>query len=220
MEIKGIDVSSWQGSLDWETIKSELKRINNDKYDGFVIIRAGHSLQSGKGGLVKDKAAAYNLAECNRLGIPCGVYVYSYDHSADAAKITMQQTLDFIKDYKIEYPVIYDVEFEKFNKNCGKAKNTELFKAALETVEAAGYYAMAYASRSFFLNYTNLSELSAYDKWEAAYVSKDTNDVPNGIWQHDSTNSFCIKGITNLDCDISYKDYKSIITKAKLNNLK
>jgi lysozyme len=132
----------------------------------------------------------------------------------------MQQTLDFIKDYKIEYPVIYDVEFETFNKNCGKSKNTELFKAALGTVEAAGYYAMAYASRSFFLNYTNLSELSAYDKWEAAYVSKDTDDVPNGIWQHDSTNSFCIKGITNLDCDISYKDYKSIITKAKLNNLK
>jgi lysozyme len=136
----------------------------------------------------------------------------------------MQQAIEFIKDYKVEYPVIYDIEFETFNKNCGKAKNTAIFKGALEVVEAAGYYAMAYASRSFFLNYTNLSELNAYDKWEAAYVKTDTDAVPNGIWQHDSVNSFGIKGsdlfVGNLDCDISYKDYKSIITKAKLNNLK
>lgn len=136
-----------------------------------------------------------------------------------------------IRGYKPEYPIFYDVEYEPFN--AGKetddpakkrsmeevrATNTAMIQAALETLENAGYYAVVYCSRDFFLNYTDLAELDAYDKWEAAYTATDTDVVENGIWQYSSKNPLNIPGFgDSLDCDVAYKDYPSIIKAAGLN---
>ena len=110
------------------------------------------------------------------------------------------------------------MEYEPFNKSCGKATNTAIIQAALEVLEAAGYYAAVYCSRDFFLNYTNLSALSGFDKWEAAYTATDTAVVQNGLWQYSSKNALKIAGFGNsLDCDVSYKDYPAIMRQAGLN---
>ena len=183
----GIDVSHHQGQIDWATVSSELRRVNGGE-KGFAIIRAGYSARSGTGGLIVDNMAVRNLKECNRLGIPCGVYVYCYDQSEEAAARTMRDCIALAKDYKLDYPVIYDVEYEPFNTSCGKSVNTAMIKAAMGEVERAGYYGMVYCSRDFFQRFTYLSELSGYDKWEAAYTATDTAAVENGIWQYSSRN--------------------------------
>ena len=93
-----------------------------------------------------------------------------------------------------------------------------MISAALSKLEKLGYYAAVYCSRDFFLNYTNLSALSSFDKWEAAYTATDTNAVQNGLWQYSSTNALGIKGFGNkLDCDVCYRDYPSIMQAAGLN---
>lgn len=221
MKVFGIDVSHHQGAVDWDTVAAALKKANGGASPGFAILRVGYGHTNGKGGLVVDGQIPRNLEECNRVGLPCGVYVYCYDATPEAATITMQQAMRMIAGYKLEYPVIYDVEYEKSNLTAGKAGNTAIIKAAMEVVEGAGYYGMVYCSRDFFLNYTNLAELVAYDKWEAAYTQSDTAEVPNGIWQYSSKNALGIPGFGNsLDCDVAYKDYPGIIRRAGLNRLK
>lgn len=218
MKVYGIDVSRHQGTINWDVVAAELRRVNGDHSPGFAIIRAGTSDKSRPGGLWEDPQARRNLAECNRLGIPCGVYVYCYDQSAQAASITMSEALELVKPYQLDYPVVYDVEYEQYNVSASKKANTDMILAAMATVEGAGYYGMVYCSRDFFLNHTNLTDLSAIDKWEAAYTQADTDQVPNGIWQFSSKNTLNISGFGNsLDCDVAYKDYPAIIKAAGLN---
>lgn len=227
MKIYGIDVSYHQGQINWDAVAAALRKANGGTSPGFAILRAGYSKRDGKGGLNEDKQLQANINGCMAHGVPFGFYVYCYDESPEAARITMQETIQRIQGCKPEYPVIYDVEYEPYNTGAdGKGRsrmqvredNTALIKAALETLEDAGYYATLYCSRNFFVSYTNLAELDAYDKWEAAYVDEDTAGVPNGIWQYSRSNALEIPGFGNsLDCNVAYKDYPAIIKKAGLN---
>lgn len=172
----------------------------------------------GKGGLYMDGQLLRNIKSCEQYGVPMGIYVYCYDQSADAAAVTAEQTIRAISGHKFDYPIYYDVEYEPFNKTCGKAVNTAIIKSALEVWEKAGYYAAVYCSRDFFVNYTNLSVLTGFDKWEAAYTATDTDAVQNGLWQYSSRNALGIKGFgASLDCDVSYVDYPAIMRAKGLN---
>lgn len=218
MKIYGIDVSHHQGTINWQQTASELRRVNGGSSPGFALLRAGYSARHGKGGLWTDGQFLANIQGCEKNGVPMGVYFYCYDQSAAAARLTAQQVVKMLDGHKWDYPIYYDVEYEPFNKSCGKATNTAIIKAALEVLEAAGYYAAVYCSRDFFLNYTNLAALSGFDKWEAAYTARDTAAVKNGLWQYSSKNALKIAGFGNsLDCDVSYKDYPAIMRQAGLN---
>ena len=202
MKIYGIDVSHHQGKIDWAKTASELRRVNGGTSPGFAILRIGYSARHGKGGLYMDGQFLENLAACEKYGVPVGVYFYCYDTSPAAAKITAQQVAKMLSGHKFAYPIYYDVEYENYHLNCGKAQNTAIIKSALETLEQAGYYAAVYCSRNFFLTYTNLSDLTGFDKWEAAYTSVDTDAVQNGLWQFSSKNALGIAGFgSSLDCD-------------------
>lgn len=227
MKIYGIDVSHHQGRIDWPTVAAALRKANGGTNPGFAILRAGYSSRSGKGGLVADGEILYNLKGCTENGVPFGIYYYCYDKSPEAAVTTTQQVIQMIRGYKPEYPIIYDVEFEPYNTGkdgSGRSEaqvrkdNTDIICAALDTLEDAGYYAIVYCSRAFFTGYTNLGQLEAFDKWEAAYTSTDTDVVENGIWQYSSKNPLNIPGFGDeLDCDVAYKDYPAIIKRAGLN---
>lgn len=218
MKIYGIDVSHHQGTINWQQTASELRRVNGGSSPGFALLRAGYSARHGKGGLWTDGQFLANIRGCEQNNIPKGVYFYCYDQSAAAARLTAQQVVKMLDGHKWDYPIYYDVEYEPFNKSCGKATNTAIIQAALEVLEAAGYYAAVYCSRDFFLNYTNLSALSGFDKWEAAYTATDTAAVQNGLWQYSSKNALKIAGFgKSLDCDVSYKDYPAIMRQAGLN---
>lgn len=227
MKIYGIDVSHHQGTINWKNTSSELRRVNGGSNPGFAILRAGYSYRNGKGGLNNDKQIANNISGCEKYDIPMGIYYYSYDRSPEASKITAEQVIKLISGHKFDYPIYIDVEYEPFNtgkdgsgrtRSKVKADNTAIIKAALEVFENAGYYAAVYCSRDFFLNYTNLSELKDFDKWEAAYGSSDTDAVQNGLWQYSSKNALGLSGFgMSLDCDVSYVDYPSIMRNSGLN---
>lgn len=218
MKIYGIDVSHHQGAINWEKTASELRRVNGGASPGFAILRVGYSARHGKGGLYTDGQFLNNVAGCEKYGVPMGVYFYCYDTSPAAATITAQQVVKMLAGHKFAYLIYYDVEYEGYNLNCGKAQNTAIIKAALETLEAARYYAAVYCSRDFFVNYTYLGGLANFDKWEAAYTKTDTDTVQNGLWQYSSKNSLGIAGFGDkLDCDICYRDYPAIMEKNGLN---
>ena len=210
MKINGIDVSHHQGVIDWEKV------IVNGTIK-FAILRIGYSKKDGKGGLNLDRQFYRNIRECNRLGLPVGIYVYCYDDSPAASKITCDAICEILAPFKIEYPVIYDIEYEN-NAGLRNDVNDETIIAAMKSFETHGYYGMVYASRDFFLHHVSLKNLIAYDKWEAAYTQKDTPAVPNGLWQWTSRAS--VPGINGpVDGDIAYKDYPGLIRKAGLNHL-
>lgn len=227
MKVYGIDVSHHQGKINWANTAKELRRVNGGTNPGFAILRVGYSARHGRGGLYTDGQILNNIKGCEANGVPMGIYFYSYDQSVEAAEITAKQVLNVIKGHKFDYPIYFDMEYEPFNtgkdgsgrtRSQVKATNTAIIKAVMKVFESAGYYAAVYCSRDFFLNYTDLSQLKDFDKWEAAYTSSDTSAVENGCWQFSSKNALNIAGFgSSLDCDVSYKDYPSIMKKAGLN---
>ena len=97
---QGIDVSYRQGDIDWEKVK------NSGQVD-FAIIRCGFGMNETK---QDDSKWKYNSSECERLGIPYGVYLYSYADTVAKAKSEANHVIRLIKGKKLSYPIYYDME--------------------------------------------------------------------------------------------------------------
>lgn len=204
--VNAIDVSKWQGAVNWAAVKKA------------GVIHA--MLRAGYGGYVSQKDPQFdrNVQQCEANGIAWGCYWYSYATSAAQARQEALCCLQVIKGMKPTMPVAYDIEYEPGILALTNAQRTELVKAFLGEIEAAGYYGMLYASRDFIANKLNYKDLARYDVWCAQYGSKCTCPLPYGIWQYSSKNALGIPGYGNsLDCDHVYKDYPSIIKAAGLN---
>lgn len=204
MEYTGIDVSRWQGSINWAMVKSWGVQ--------FAILRCGGS----DGSIFTDKFFNYNYAECKKLNIPVGVYYIVGKQCTDAlAGLTdAQQCARIIQNKKFEYPVIIDFELPGVYTKQG---NTQAVNTFCKYLENLGYYAMVYASDiSGFKDRLILKDLTAYDKWVARYGSKPTYAKPYGIWQYTSAGN--VPGINGrVDMNISYNDYPAIMRKHHLN---
>jgi|GEM_PF-270707 len=205
---KGIDVSRHQGKIDWEKVK-------NTGIE-FAILRAGY----GKNAI--DSEFYRNVSECNRLGIPCGVYWFSYALNVEMAAQEALYCLEAIKPYKIEYPVYYDLEYDtlewakKNNVSINKQLATKMVEAFCGQVEKAGYYAGNYSNLDYLKNMFDESLLEKYDLWYARYATSCDRNV--NLWQH--TSSGKVDGIKgNVDMNVAYKNYPEIIKKAGLNRL-
>lgn len=149
--VKGVDVSTWQGVIDWDKVKK----------DGisFAIIRCGY----GTTGV--DKQFARNMKEARRVGIKVGVYLYSYAHGVAEAQAEARHCLDLVKEYgKLDLPIYYD---EEESYQFPRAK--ELATAFCEVIESAGYWAGIYSSSSKWQN--ELKGLDRFTKWVANWGS-------------------------------------------------
>ena len=205
---QGIDVSSHQGLIDWDRVKAAGIE--------FAMLRAGYGL------IYKDTQFERNVRECNRLGIPCGAYWFSYAITADKARQEARAILEIIRPFKIEYPVCFDLEYDtlRYAKQqgvtIGKAQATAHAKAFLAEIEAAGYYAMNYSNKDYLINMFDASLLKKYDLWYALWAA--SKDRECGIWQYSATGH--VDGISGIvDLNYSYKDYPAIIRAAGLNRL-
>lgn len=207
---KYIDISYYQGDPDFEKVKNEV--------DG-VIIRAGY----GQNNI--DKKFVRNITECNRLGIPCGVYWFSYAYTEEMAHKEAQYCLDAIKPYKVELPVCFDFEYDsvenakKQGVTITKAKATALVHAFCGVIEDAGYYAMNYTNGDYLSRYFDDTTLK-YDLWLATWPKNpDPTNPPRecGIWQYGTSNINGISGV--VDSNYSYKDYPVIIRNGGKNGL-
>lgn len=211
--LHGIDVSEHQGTIDWGKAENEID---------FAMIRAGV-------GTRLDYQFVNNITECNRIGIPCGVYWFSYADNEAEAKDEAARCIEAIKPYKVEYPVCFDFEYASATniKNKGvtptKALCSSICHAFCGVTKAAGYYTMVYTNDNFISQYYDDTIAATYDLWVPTYptVIPATLDKPPrtcGMWQYSDKGS--VAGISgNVDMNVSYKDYAEIITAAGLNNL-
>ena len=205
MKLKGIDVSHHNGTVDWDKVK-------DDGID-FAILRCGYGRKSVR---QIDKQFERNYRECKRVGIPVGVYHYSYAKSADDARIEADFMLELISGKQFEYPVVFDIE-DPGQEAYSRDVLTEITIAFCEKIESAGYYISIYSNADWFTNKLDLEKLKPYDKWLAHWVeSPKWGSSFGGLWQY--TDSGRVDGIeTKVDMNISYRDYPSIIKRAGLN---
>ncbi len=197
-KIKGIDVSQWQGTVDWAKVKKS----------GVKFVMLGIGRLNGSTRAV-DPKFTYNIKNAIANDIKVGVYLYSKATTTAQAKKEAQFVLDVIDGYKISYPVAFDIE-DAIQQKLTNKKRTDITIAFLEVIEEAGYYPMIYASESWFKSSMDLSRLTKYDKWVANWSSK-VSLSPTSMWQYSSKGK--VSGIsTNVDLDYSYKDYSKLIT--------
>lgn len=209
MNIKGLDVSEFQGEVNWEQVK-------NAGYK-FAMLRAGY----GYGTI--DSQFHRNASECTRLGIPFGVYWFCYAVSPQAAVQEADGCLNTISGYHLEYPVCYDIEQASvaYMTGQGVTLTPELARQIVSSfcnrIEENRYFAMFYTNRSFLDSYLGSQIARRYAFWYARYA--DTFDNTDcGMWQY--TNQGRVPGISgDADLDISFIDYPQVIRTAGLNHL-
>ncbi len=203
--LRGIDVSSYQGRIDWTKVKP---------YIDFAIIRCGYGNDLE---IQDDVYYERNVRECTRLGIPFGVYLYSYATNLDDARSEVRHTLRLIKDKKLEYPVFLDVE-SKRQMALPKSDLTEIVKYYCESLQNEGYYVGIYSSLDRFRSNLDSKELDLYDKWVAEWGDTFNYNGKAGMWQNTSYDE--IPGIRGrVDGDYAFYDYPKIIKEAGLNHL-
>lgn len=205
--IKGIDVSEWQGFVDWSNVK-----MTDTK---FAILRAGYGREISQ----KDKQFENNYKGCKAVGMPCGVYWYNYAVTPEEAKKEAAVCLEILKGKQFEYPIYYDVE-EQRTLQLGRDKVSAIIKAFCTELEKAGYFVGLYMSASHLNNLVSEDVKRRYVVWVAHYgVSKPSYTGAYGMWQKSSTGA--VSGIAgNVDLDECYEDYPTIIKTAGLNGYK
>lgn len=196
--ILGIDVSSWNGNIDWKKVK--------EAGVSYVIIRTGFR-GSSTGALVEDKYFKTNIKGAIDAGLKVGVYFFSQAISEAEAIEEASMVLNQIKSYKISYPIFIDIEASGGRADSlTKAQRTAVAKAFCNTVKNAGYDAGVYSSTSWFTNKITASDLSSFKIWVAQYNTTCTYTGRYDIWQFSSKGS--ISGISgNVDLNYSYMGY-------------
>ncbi len=199
-KIYGIDVSKWQGTIDWAKVKAAGVK--------FAIIRIGTT--QGKDGKFEK-----NYTDAKAQGIDVGVYFYTYSKTQAANAADAQTVLNWLNGRKLEYPVYFDLEDNSLLSGYTNADRTNFCIAFNTVIENAGYYAGVYTGYYWLNNYVNASTLrSRYPIWMARYLNSgtDSQDYSNlcGMWQYSSKGS--VNGISgNVDMNVCYTDYPTYI---------
>lgn len=210
-----LDVSRWQGSINWDKVKA------SGLVSGVMIRAMGNSKEGKPSKPYIDPYFARNYAECTRLGIPVGVYGYfkaTAKAQADKELALFKQALG---GRTFQLPVAVDIE-DKLQAALSKSALTDIVAHCLSVVESWGVYAMLYTGLNF--GQTNLymggAALKPYDVWLAAYrTKKPAPGWPFGMWQY--TRSGKIPGIAKgADLSVAYKDYAAIIQRKGLGKVK
>ena len=196
---KGIDVSSFNGQIDWDTVKRESDI-------SYAIIRCGY----GSDFTTQDDARwQYNVSECVRLDIPFGVYLYSYATNVEEAKSEAKHVLRLIEGYSLTYPVYLDLEDDRTTGTLTTKEIGDIADVFCDTIEDAGYEVGIYANLYWLNNILTDSRFGQWNKWVAQY-----NDVCNytgayEMWQ--CTSSGIVPGIEGrVDVNFDFLGRSSI----------
>ena len=194
----GIDVSKWNGSIDWNAVKNS--------GISYVIIRCGYR-GSSTGVLVEDPKFKTNIQGATAAGLKVGVYFFTQAVNEVEAVEEASMVLSLVKGYGVSYPIFIDTERANGRAD-GLDRNTRtaVCRAFCETIRNAGYSAGVYASKSWFNDNLNYSSLSGYKIWLAQYASAPTFANRYDMWQNSDKGS--VSGISGkVDMNISYLGY-------------
>lgn len=191
-KMKLIDVSTHQGWIDWETVKPQI--------DG-AILRCGYGMDLKN---QDDDQFRRNADECTRLGIPFGVYIYSYANSVERIKSEAAHVLRLIKGYRLAFPVYLDLE--ESGTEAGAIERANIFG---DIIEGAGYWCGVYASLHWWN--THLKGLERFTKWVAQWSAAcDYEGAYLDVWQY--TDRGRIDGIRgDVDLNECYRDFPTEI---------
>lgn len=184
---RGIDVSKFQGSIDWNAVKA----------DGitFAIIRCGYR-GYGSGALVEDSTYRQNIQGAINAGLRVGVYFYSQAINEAEAVEEASMVLSLVSGYSLPLGVYYDTESVGGGRAnaLSAAERTACAVAFCETIRSAGYSAGVYSYASWFYNALNFANISKYNIWIAQYRDTLSFSYKHNIWQY--TGSGSVKGIS------------------------
>lgn len=205
MNVKGMDISSWQGNIDFSKVRSSGIE--------FAIIRAGFGSDPNSH---NDPMFKTNINNAKANGIPVGAYWYSYATNVAMAQQEARYFLSQVSGYQLEYPLYFDIEDPSLG-GLSNTQRTDMCITFCRTLENAGYYAGIYSSLNYFQNYLDLNRLTPFDKWLAQWSSSPSwGPEFGGMWQF--TSSGAVNGISGrVDLNIAYKDYPTMMKTMKLN---
>ncbi|MCI8277518.1 MAG: hypothetical protein HFJ46_06380 [Clostridia bacterium] len=190
----GIDVSKWQEEINWQEVK--------DAGVEFVMIRMGYQTEYD-GEYKLDSYFNQNINGAKEVGLPVGVYFYSYAKNVKQAIDQANWVKENLKDYEIDLPVVFDWEsWNSFN-TTGMSFNTinKVANTFLDVISENGYKGMLYSSKNYL---EKIWYPTKYDIWLAQYNNKVTYEGEYSIWQMCDTGK--IAGINEpVDIDIMYE---------------
>ena len=190
----GIDVSKHKGSIDWKKVK--------ESGIEFAIIRVGFR-GPGEGTLEPDEYAKANIEGALANGLDVGVYFYSQAITPEEAVAEADYVLNFVKDFPINWPIVFDTEYYEREGARGNTTNREqrtaVAKAFLDHIKEAGYKAMLYSSTRWSILNVNRDELADYPFLFAYSAATVTYRYDFNIWQYTSEGT--IPGVKG-DCDL------------------
>ncbi len=169
----GIDVSKWQGDIDFEKLKNAGVE--------FIIIRIGGTRGTNKEYFIDEKFEQ-NIKQANELGIDVGIYFYSYANSNEHATRDAKWVIEQLKPYKITLPIAFDWEnWNNFNDyNLSFFGLTDMAHTFLDTIKEAGYEGLLYSSKNYL---EKIWLPTKYDTWLAHYTKKTNYEGSYKFWQ-------------------------------------
>ncbi len=197
MDIKGIDVSAYNGTIDY-------KKVSADKIKAAII-------RITERGNIIDPTFENNYKGFRNNRIKVGVYKYSYALNTAQAKTEAEKVLEVLHGRKLDFPVFYDVEWSE-QRQLPKGEITRIIKAFREKIVKAGYLFGIYCNTDWYYHVLDTASLP-YDYWLAAYPYNDRGVLveslrpPVGIgWQYSAKGK--VDGIEGyVDLDVFYKDF-------------
>jgi len=202
--VKGIDVSSHQGLIDWAKVKASGIE--------FAIVRAGYGQYSTQ----VDSKAHQNFFGALGAGLHVGAYWFSYATTPEEAKAEADLCADTIEKYKgqLDFPIYFDYEYDSeiYSKQKGviptQSLRESLAKAFCEEIEARGWRAGVYTNLDYLRTRWRMNALKSWEIWLADYTGSP--DVSCGMQQTGSTGR--VDGVfSKVDTDTAFTDYPALV---------
>ena len=189
---RGIDVSRWQGDINWSQVAA----------DDVSFVMLG---TRSKGAV--DPYFHRNIQQASAAGVKVGVYIYSLAMTPEMAVEEANFVLNLIHDYPVSYPVAFDME-DSTQGTLSKDELAAIANAFCGRISEAGYYPVIYANDNWLVNKLDMSKMN-YPVWVARYSAKPAYQNPV-MWQATSTGA--VNGISgNVDIDFQFRDFTSVI---------
>lgn len=189
---RGIDVSRWQGDINWSQVAA----------DDVSFVMLG---TRSKGAV--DPYFHRNIQQASAAGVKVGVYIYSLAMTPEMAVEEANFVLNLIHDYPVSYPVAFDME-DSTQGALSKDELAAIANAFCGRISEAGYYPVIYANDNWLANKLDMSKMN-YPVWVARYSARPAYENPV-MWQATSTGA--VNGISgNVDIDFQFKDFTSVI---------
>ena len=203
----GIDISSWNGTINW----TEIKAAGID----YVIIKAGST--NGK-----DKTFEENYKNAKAAGLGVGCYYYTYATTVEQISADADNLMEWIAGKQFDYPVYLDIE-DKSQESLDSELLTEMCKVFIEKLQANKYFCGLYTNNNWLVNLLNTEKITVYfDVWLARWTLSgepnwgDSFGQRMGMWQYTDKGKIGTHSC-DFDLNVSFKDYPTLIKELGYN---